>query len=118
MIDPTLKNINRLFVLPFKNDILDPKKYSCDECYMPSKEIDGFNPLIDNKTILEHFVEKNKKRMKSLLKIQEIMVLQEETYQIFCIVKNIRNSLVFNCQNKQIQAFPQKNIFWRSRRRL
>ena len=56
--------------------------------------------------------------MKSLLKIQEIMVLQEETYQIFCIVKNIRNSLVFNCQNKQIQAFPQKNIFWRSRRRL
>ena len=61
MIDPTLKNINRLFVLPFKNDILDPKKYSCDECYMPSKEIDGFNPLIDNKTILEHFVEKKTK---------------------------------------------------------
>lgn len=67
MIDPTLKNIKRLFVLPFKNDILDPKKYSCDECYMPSKEIDGFNPLIDNKTILEHFVEKKQKAYEELV---------------------------------------------------
>ena len=77
------------------------------------KEINGFNPLIDNKTIFEGFVEKKKKKklMKNLLKCQEIMVLEWETYQIFCIVKNIINSLVFNDQDKQTQAFPQKLFF-------
>ena len=39
------------------------------------------------------------------------MVLEWETYQIFCIVKNIRNSLVFNYQDKQMQAFPPKYFF-------
>ena len=78
------------------------------------KEINGFNPLIDNKIIFEDFVEKktkNKKLMKNLSKCQEIMVLEWETYQIFCIVKNIRNSLVFNYQDKQMQAFPPKYFF-------
>ena len=31
------------------------------------KKIDGFNPLIDNKTILEHFAEKKQKAYKELV---------------------------------------------------
>ena len=35
LIDPTFRNINRLFVPSFKNGHDDPKKNSFDEHYMP-----------------------------------------------------------------------------------
>ena len=50
MIDPTLSNINRLFVLSFKNGDGDPTRNSFDKYYMPSVEIKDFNALIDNKS--------------------------------------------------------------------
>ena len=42
MIDPTFKNISRLFVLSFKNGS-DPMRDSFDKYYMPLVEIQGFN---------------------------------------------------------------------------
>ena len=50
MIDPTIKNFNRLFVLSFKNGNDDPTKDYFDKCYMPLVEIKDFNALIDNKS--------------------------------------------------------------------
>ena len=35
LIDPTFKNINRLFVFSFKNDNDDPARYSFHKYYMP-----------------------------------------------------------------------------------
>ena len=35
LIDPTFKNINRLFVLSFKNGNDDPIRYSSDKYYIP-----------------------------------------------------------------------------------
>ena len=49
MIDMTLRNINRLFVLSFKNSDNDPEIYYFDKYYMPLIEIKDFNVLIDNK---------------------------------------------------------------------
>ena len=49
MIDMTLRNINRLFVLSFKNSDNDPEIYYFDKYYMPLIEIKDFNALIDNK---------------------------------------------------------------------
>ena len=49
MIDPTFRNINRLFVLSFKNGNIDPTRDFFDKYYMPLVEIKDFNPLIDNK---------------------------------------------------------------------
>ena len=35
LIDPSFRNINRLFVLPFKNGNNDPTRDSFNKCYMP-----------------------------------------------------------------------------------
>ena len=45
MIGLAFRNINRLFVLSFKNGDDDPKKNSFDEYYMPLIEIKDFNAL-------------------------------------------------------------------------
>ena len=49
LIDPTFRNINRLFVLSFKNGDNDPTRDSCNKYYMPLVEIKDFNALVDNK---------------------------------------------------------------------
>ena len=52
LIDPTFGNINRLFVLLFKNGDSNPRRISYDQYYMPLVEIKDFNALIDNKFFL------------------------------------------------------------------
>ena len=49
LIDPTFININRLFVLLFKNGNDDPTRNSFDRYDMPFVEIKDFDALIDNK---------------------------------------------------------------------
>ena len=53
LIDPTFRNINRLFVFSFKNDNNDPTRDSFDKYYMPLVEIKDFNALIDNKPFFD-----------------------------------------------------------------
>ena len=53
MIDPTLRNINTLFVLSFKNGNNDPTRNSFDKYYMSLVEIKGINVLTDNKPFFE-----------------------------------------------------------------
>ena len=52
MIDQTSRNINRLFVLSFKNGNDDATRNSFDEYCMPLVEFIYFNALIDNKLFL------------------------------------------------------------------
>ena len=73
LIDLTIRSINRLFVLSFKNGNDDPTRNSFDKYYMSLVEIKDFNTLI-----FDHSV--NKKRMKNLLKCQEIMIIQQKIY--------------------------------------
>ena len=49
LIDLTIRNINRLFALSFKNDYNDPTRDSFEKYCMPLVEITYFNALIDNK---------------------------------------------------------------------
>ena len=49
LIDPTLWNINRLFVLSFKYGKNDPTRNSLVKYYIPLAEIKDFNALIYNK---------------------------------------------------------------------
>ena len=42
-------NINRLFILSFKNGDNDPTRYPVGKYYMSLVEIKDFNELIDNK---------------------------------------------------------------------
>ena len=56
LIDPTLRNINRLLALSFKNGNDDPTRDSFDKYYMPLKEIKNFNTLINNKPFFDQQV--------------------------------------------------------------
>ena len=80
LIDPTFRNISRLFALSFKNGDNDPARDSFKKYYMPLVEINDFNALIDNKLFFDKPVKTNKKRVKNLLKCQEIMTMQQEIY--------------------------------------
>ena len=48
LIDLTFRNINRLFVLSFKNVSNDPTRNTFDKYYMPLVGINYFNGLIEN----------------------------------------------------------------------
>ena len=50
LIDPSFRNINRTFVVSFKNGNSDTMRDSFNKYYMPLVEIKDFNALIDNKT--------------------------------------------------------------------
>ena len=49
MTHPTFRNINRSFVLSFKNGDDDPARNFVNEYYMQLVKIKDFNALIDNK---------------------------------------------------------------------
>ena len=59
MINSTFRNLDKLFVLPFKNRNNDPTTNSFDNYYMPLIEIKDFNALISNKLVFDQPV-KNK----------------------------------------------------------
>ena len=53
MIDPTFRNVNKLFILPIKNGDDDTTRNYFDKYYIPLVESKDFNPLIDNKPFLD-----------------------------------------------------------------
>ena len=110
LIDRTFRNINRSFVLSFKNGDDDPARDSFDECYMPLVEIKDINALIDSKPFFDQAVKTNKKHMKNLLKCQEMLTIQHEIYLIICIIRNIITLLALIYQDKQIRVFLNKLI--------
>ena len=67
MIELTLKDINRLLVLSFKNGGNDPARDYFDKYNKPLVENKDFNKLIDNKPFLDQCL-KNKKLMKKIIK--------------------------------------------------
>ena len=68
LIDPEFRNINRLFVLSFKNGNDDPTRDSFNKYYMPLVEIKDFISLIDKKPFFDQLVKNKQKRMKNLSK--------------------------------------------------
>ena len=53
LIDSAFRDINRLFVLSFKNDEVDPAINYFDEYYIPLVEIKNFKALINNKLFFD-----------------------------------------------------------------
>ena len=68
MIDPTFRNVNRLFVLSFKASENDPTRSPFEKYYMPLVEIKDFNALIDNKPFSDQPL-KNKLGFEKLVKM-------------------------------------------------
>ena len=50
LIDPTFTNVNRLFVLSFRRNIMGDNRDSFSDYYVPNVEKKDFNVLIDGKS--------------------------------------------------------------------
>ena len=71
MIDRTFKNINRLFILSFKNPDNDVGQDSYDKHYLPLVEIKNFNVLIDNKPFFEQPIKNKQEVYEKLVKMSK-----------------------------------------------
>ena len=68
LIDPTFRNINRLFLLSFKNGNDDPTRDSFDKYYTPLV-IKDFNELIDNKPFFDQPVKNKQEANEKLMEM-------------------------------------------------
>ena len=73
-MDPTFRNINRLFIQSFKDCNSDPTRNSF-KYFMSLVEIKDFNILIDNKPNFEQPIKNKQRFMKNWSKCQETMNL-------------------------------------------
>ena len=94
MINPTFRNINRLFALLFLNDSNDQVGDSFDQYYLPLLEIKDLNAFTDNKPFFDIPIKTSKKQMKNLWRCQETMNIQKETsnsssIQKLCAIYNL-----------------------------
>ena len=80
MIDPTFRNINRLFVLSFKKDDDDPKRFCFDQNYMPLVKINNFNALIDNKPFLDQSVQNKQEASENFIEMSKSDDSQQGIY--------------------------------------
>ena len=85
---------------------------------MPLLEIKGFNALIDNKTFFDQPGKSKQEAYEKLIEMSRIMAIQQEIYQVICIIKNIINSLVKIYQDKKIQAFLKKSFLQDNQKKM
>ena len=69
MLDPTFKNINRLFVLSFRNGNNVPTRDSFNKYYMLLVEIKDFNALTDNKPFFDQPVKNKQEAYEKLVEM-------------------------------------------------
>ena len=69
MIDPTIRNINRLFLQSFKVSVNDPIKNCFDMSYMPQVEFKNFNALFDNKPFYDQPIKNKQEVYKKLVEV-------------------------------------------------
>ena len=69
VIDPTFQNINRLFVLSFKNGAKNSTRDSFSLYYIPLLENKDFNVLIDNEPVFVPPVENKQEAYENLLEM-------------------------------------------------
>ena len=78
LVELSFQEVNRLFVLAFKNDA---QKTSNKRCYLPNVEIKDYKVMIDGKNLFDQSV-KNYKNLKTLEKL--LLVKDMITQLIVC----------------------------------
>ena len=69
LIDPAFRNINRLFVLSFKNGNSNLTRDFFDKYHMPLVEIKDFNALTDSKLFFDQRVKNKQEAYKKLIEM-------------------------------------------------
>ena len=81
LVDPTFRNIYRLFVLSFKNGNNDPTRNYFDKYYMPLVKIKDFNALIDNEPFFDQLVKNQQEAYEELIEMSRNYILLVSIYQ-------------------------------------
>ena len=68
IIDPTVRNVNRLLVLLFKNSDNDPPRNSFYKFYIPLVKNEDFNTSVDNKSFFDQHVKNKQEAYENFLK--------------------------------------------------
>ena len=69
-----------MFALPFKNVHHDSIGDSFADYFMPLVELKDFKVLMSNKILFDKPVKKKQEAYENLLKFQETIIIQQETY--------------------------------------
>ena len=83
LIDPTFRNINRLFVLSFKNGNDDPTKDSFDKYYMPLIEVKYFNALMNDKPFFDQPVKNKQETWKTYSNAKKRWLYNRKLVRLF-----------------------------------
>ena len=110
MIDPTFRNINRFFVLSFKDGNNDPTRDSFDKYYILLVKIENFNALIDNKPFFDQPVKNKQEAYENLIEMSRNDDYTTGSLLDFHIIKIIINSLIQIYQGKQVRIFLNRLI--------
>ena len=71
LVDPTFRNINRLFVLSFKNGNNDPTRHFFDKFNIPLVGIKDFNALVGHKSFFDQPLKKKQEAYEKLIKMSK-----------------------------------------------
>ena len=105
MIDPTFRNINRLFDLSFKNDANDYGTTFIDDYYMQLVEIKDFNALIDNKLYFDQHVENMEESYGKLVKMS-----RNYNYATPDLLYFLYHDNYYKLMGKNLSMHPNMNI--------
>ena len=89
LIDPTFTNVNRLFVLSFKRNIIADNRDSFSDYYVPNVEIKNFNVLIDGKSFFVLSVKNEEKAYKKSVDMSNNNDYKLVIFRILLISKKI-----------------------------
>ena len=111
MSDPTFRNINRLFVLSFKNDGNDLTRLSFDKYYMSLVEIKDFNALIDNKPFFDQTAKSKQEAHEKLVKMSRNDNYTTEHLLDFLYHQNYYKLIGVNLSRQTNSSIPQQMTF-------
>ena len=89
LIDPTFTNVNRLFVLSFKRNIIADNRESFSDYFVPNVEIKDFNVLIDGKSFFDLSVKNEEKAYKKSIDMSNNNDYKPIIFRILLISKKI-----------------------------
>ena len=79
MIHPSIRNINKVFILSFKNGGNDPTIYIFGKYYMQLAEIEDFSVLIGIKSFFHQPLKNKQEAFENLLKCQKTIIQKENS---------------------------------------
>ena len=111
LMDPTFRNINRLFVLSFKNGDNDPTRNSFDKYYIPLVKIKYFNALIDNKPFFDQPVKSKQETYGKLIEMSRNGGYTTGSLLDFLYHQNYYKLIVIDLSRQTNMSFPQQINF-------